>query len=165
MGVSCVCGLAYAGDIPEKETVVPDSSRVSSAECRPSDPKYASLHVIVTGIRDDRGVVRMSLYDSEENYNAKQHSCRYAILPVKNSMAEVVFHRLRPGWYAILLFHDANNNHKFDRVMGIPVERFGFSNNVRPGITGAPAFKETRFRLDAGECVTKTIVLQSLFGG
>ncbi len=157
--------MTYAADIPQNETAVPDSGKVPSGECRPSDPQHACLHVIVTGIRDDKGVVRMSLYDSEENYNAKQHSCRYAIVPVKNARAEVVFHRLRPGWYAILLFHDANNNHKFDRVMGIPVERFGFSNNIRPGITGAPAFKETRFRVGAGECVTQTIGLQSLFGG
>ncbi len=161
----CTLAQAEADRIQAGEYAGPDMGKIASASCQSSDPQHACLHVIVTGIGDKRGVVRMSLYDAEENYNAKQHSCRYAIVPVKNARAEVVFHRLKPGWYAILLFHDANNNHKFDRVMGIPVERFGFSNNVRPGITGAPAFKETRFRLDAGQCVTQTIVLQSLFGG
>ena len=133
------------------------------SDCKTPGPGLACLHVVIKGITENSGVVRMSLYDAEENYDAREQSCRFAIMKVKNFKAEETFNNLKPGWYAILLFHDANNNHKFDRVMGIPAERFGFSNNARPGITGAPGFEQAGFRLEADQCVTHVITLQSLF--
>ncbi len=134
------------------------------SDCQKPDRGLACLHVVISGITENRGVVRMSLYDAEENYNAREHSCRHAVMEVEDFKAGKIFNNLKQGWYAILLFHDANNNHKFDKVMGIPAERFGFSNNVRPGITGAPGFEETRFRLGPDQCVTIEVRLQSLFG-
>ena len=133
------------------------------SDCRVPDRGMACLHVVIKGIKEDSGVVRMSLYDREDTYNAREHSCRFAVMKVKNCRAGEIFNNLKPGWYAILLFHDANDNHEFDRVMGIPVERFGFSNNVRAGITGAPGFEEARFKLEPDQCVTHVISLQSLF--
>ncbi len=137
--------------------------------CGKPDPGFACLHVVVKGMEKATGVVRLSLYDREETYDLRQHSCRYSVMPVRSDedgapFAEEKFNNLKPGWYAILLFHDSNNNGEFDMFLGIPKERFGFSNNVRPGITGTPAFDETKFLLEADRCKTVTIRLQSLFG-
>ena len=47
----------------------------------------------------------------------------------------------------ISLFHDTNGNKKLDQgEYGIPLEKYGFSNNAR-GQMGLPAFKDAAFLL------------------
>ncbi len=137
--------------------------------CGKPAPGLSCLHIVVKGMDKATGVVRMSLYDRKETYDIRKHSCRYSVMPVRLDsdgvpFAEERFNNLGPGWYAILLFHDSNNNGEFDMFLGIPKEKFGFSNNISPRITGSPSFDETRFLLKADRCKTVTIRLQSLFG-
>jgi uncharacterized protein (DUF2141 family) len=49
------------------------------------------------------------------------------------------------GDYGVAVFHDENSNGKMDKnVLGIPLESYGFSNNVR--ITfGPPKWEEAKF--------------------
>lgn len=54
---------------------------------------------------------------------------------------------LPPGTYAISVFLDENGNGKLDQnVIGIPKERFGFSNNPRI-LTGPPSFNDCAVRV------------------
>jgi len=51
------------------------------------------------------------------------------------------------GVYAIGVSHDVNGNRKLDtNFVGIPVEQWGVSNNVRPKLR-APRFDEAAFRV------------------
>ena len=46
---------------------------------------------------------------------------------------------VKPGNYAIAVFHDLNGNGKLDRnLIGLPSEPYGFSNDV--GRRGFPSF-------------------------
>lgn len=54
---------------------------------------------------------------------------------------------LAPGTYAISVFLDKNGNGRLDtNALGIPKERFGFSNNPRI-LTGAPSFNDCAVRV------------------
>ncbi len=54
---------------------------------------------------------------------------------------------LPPGEYAISVFLDENNNERLDQnAIGIPRERFGFSNNPRI-LTGAPSYRDCALRV------------------
>lgn len=54
---------------------------------------------------------------------------------------------LEAGEYAVSTFLDENNNGKLDQnVVGIPKERFGFSNNPRI-LTGAPSYRDCAVRV------------------
>ena len=54
---------------------------------------------------------------------------------------------LPAGEYAISVFLDENNNGKLDQnMLGIPRERFGFSNNPRI-LTGAPSYRDCAVRV------------------
>ena len=47
------------------------------------------------------------------------------------------------GAYALALFHDSNSNGILDKnFLGIPSERYGFSNNVHP-LFSEPSFSST----------------------
>ncbi len=51
--------------------------------------------------------------------------------------------KVKPGAYAIAVFHDANGNGRLDRsLIGLPGEPYGFSNDV--GRHGPPDFGAAR---------------------
>lgn len=53
--------------------------------------------------------------------------------------------KLKPGKYAVAVYHDENGNRKLDRnFTGIPREEYGFSNDAR-GVMSAPDFKDQLF--------------------
>ena len=59
---------------------------------------------------------------------------------------EIYFY-IPDGTYAVTLFIDENNNQKLDKnFVGIPKEKYGFSNNAK-GIMSAPKFKKVKFEL------------------
>lgn len=54
---------------------------------------------------------------------------------------------LPAGEYALSVFLDENNNGRLDQnMLGIPRERFGFSNNPRI-LTGAPSYRDCAVRV------------------
>jgi uncharacterized protein (DUF2141 family) len=54
----------------------------------------------------------------------------------------VVFTNLTPGAYAVIIFHDENDNGKLDKnPLGMPTEAYAISNNARSFLS-APHFKD-----------------------
>jgi len=50
---------------------------------------------------------------------------------------------LKPGKYAVAVFHDLNSNGKMDtNDLGFPIEPFGFSNNASNRTFGPPTFRD-----------------------
>ena len=70
----------------------------------------------------------------------------------------VTFDGVPPGTYAIKMFQDANRNEKFDfNWLGLPYERYGFSNNARPDWMhlSPPKFKAAKIELKPGANATE----------
>lgn len=73
---------------------------------------------------------------------------RHAWAPIQGGRGECFFAGVPPGDYAVTVFHDENDNGKFDmNWMGMPLEGYGFSNNVKPRFK-APSFDECEFHYD-----------------
>lgn len=75
---------------------------------------------------------------------------------VGDSLAAVCrIDNLKPGEYSAFIFQDRNRNGKVDsNLIGVPVEPFGFSNDVRPQmfpIPNVPSWKSTAFTVKPGE--------------
>ena len=57
----------------------------------------------------------------------------------EDMVAKFKVDKLNPGDYVALTFHDKNRNGKLDsNFLGVPVEPFGFSNDVRPQMLPIP---------------------------
>jgi uncharacterized protein (DUF2141 family) len=57
---------------------------------------------------------------------------------------------LPPGRYAIMAYHDANQDGKLNLRLGMfPVEGYGLSNN--PKVFGPPKFADSAFEVAGGE--------------
>lgn len=103
-----------------------------------------TIVVRVTGTADTKGKIRIAVYRSTENFNDSKKADwkgAFSIDPGTTTNCEIPSDAVSDR-VAIAVFHDANNNSKLDRnALGIPTERFGYSNEAR-GKLGPPAFEE-----------------------
>lgn len=103
------------------------------------------LMIKVENIGSQEGKIRIALYDSEDNFLNKEINAG----EVDASLGSVLhkFTNLRPGTYAISLFHDEDGDGKLNsNFMGIPSEPYAFSNNAK-GMFGPPDFDECKFEI------------------
>ena len=91
----------------------------------------------------DLGVVRlaeMCIRDRVGLLNDRARLVGIAMRAIAGTQT-VVFANLKPGTYAVIAFHDANDNGKLDENwLGEPTEGYAFSNNAE-GFLSAPSFK------------------------
>lgn len=77
---------------------------------------------------------------------------------VRINRVQVTFQQVPVGSYAIRAFHDVNSNGELDRSwIGIPSEPYGFSNNVRGGMTGPPDLEEQLFDVSGNTVLNITL--------
>jgi uncharacterized protein (DUF2141 family) len=114
--------------------------------------KAAGIELIISNIRNNKGLIRIGVFDSGDGYPDKP-SISFSL-----SKDTITSGRLRlfipvkqPGMFGLSILDDENENRKMDYRIGIiPREGYGFSNN--PGVTSrkAPPFSETRFNYPGG---------------
>ena len=106
-----------------------------------------SLEMEINNLQSNNGPLYIRILDENEN------PLKVGTSPVINYSARISFDSISPGKYAIQFFHDENENQKMDfNLIGIPKEKFGSSNNVKP-ILGPPKFEKMLFNLTENEKV------------
>jgi uncharacterized protein (DUF2141 family) len=112
----------------------------------------ATLTVRVENVSLKGGNLRLALYD-RAHYDADGDAVADRVVSAKTGPNLVTFDGIEPGEYAIKMFQDANRNEKFDQSwLGLPQERYGFSNNAGPDWLhlGPPRFDAAKIKLKAG---------------
>ncbi len=111
--------------------------------------KAAAIKVEVTGMRNDNGKLGCSLFNGPDGFPRDgSKKFRHAWARIKDGRGECFFSGVPAGDYAVTVFHDENSNEKFDmNWMGMPLEGYGFSNNIKPRFK-APDFDECKFHHD-----------------
>lgn len=113
----------------------------------------ADLHVAVLEGPATPAVLYLALFDSEDAL-ARNQALRSLKVDLQDGAAQVTFHGLPAGRYAIKSFADENHNAKLDtNILGLPTERYGFSNNAM-GRMGPPTFDAAAVQLDADRSIT-----------
>lgn len=122
---------------------------VSGAE---PDNRQGQLQIEVTGLASDQGAMKIALLNSARAFASGENYFRQVRLPIENHRAIWLLTGIPFGEYAVKLYQDKNGNDKLDTVplLGIPLEPYGFSNNVRHAF-GPPDFAEARFTVDRAE--------------
>ncbi|HEX9703510.1 MAG TPA: DUF2141 domain-containing protein [Rhodospirillales bacterium] len=119
----------------------------------------ADLTVEVTGARSAAGAVHFGLYDEARKFPTKHGRIDGFEMAIADGRAVGVFRGLRPGRYAVAVFHDENGNGEFDQgLFGLPLEDYGFSNDARV-FFGPPGFDEAAVPVPA-EGIRITIQLR-----
>ena len=110
--------------------------------------------VEIEGMRNHRGQIHVCLTRNPSHFP----DCREDPEAFRQSVAaashHVQFTGFQPGTYALTVLHDENSNGRMDKVVGVPKEGFGFSQNpiVR---FAAPSFDQVRIALTRRHTDTK----------
>jgi uncharacterized protein (DUF2141 family) len=107
-----------------------------------------NIVVKVEGTRNNKGVVRLALFNKGEGFPTDgQKAIRNISVPASEGAVQMIVEGLPAGRYAISLLHDENENGSLDtNVVGYPKEGYGASNNNLPTFR-APNFDEAAFDL------------------
>ena len=100
-----------------------------------------SLEMEINNLKSNKGPIYIRILDENENPVIVGTS------QVVNYSSRISFDSISSGKYAIQFFHDENENQKMDfNLIGIPKEKFGSSNDVKP-ILGPPKFEKMLFEI------------------
>lgn len=102
-----------------------------------------TITVKVVNVSSDTGKVGFALYDKNSFMTTPLQSSN---IEIKEGISEVKFVNILPGEYAVVCYHDKNNNGKMDfTTNGMPLEDYGASNNVMN--FGPPTFENAKFNV------------------
>jgi uncharacterized protein (DUF2141 family) len=122
------------------------------------DPS-ATLTIRIENVSARGGIVRLGLYERATYPDNDSTPVASADVTAQPGETIITLKHLAPGIYAIETFQDINANGKMDTSwIGLPLEPFGFSRDVRPFL-GKPTFDAVKFTLAPGEN-TQTVHLR-----
>lgn len=95
----------------------------------------------VVNVTSNKGKVGFALYD-KTNFMAEPIQSKNA--KIVDGVSTVTFENVEAGEYAIICYHDKNDNDKMDfQENGMPLEDYGVSNNVLS--FGPPQYEDSKF--------------------
>jgi uncharacterized protein (DUF2141 family) len=117
----------------------------------------ADLKVSVQNFAVKGGTVYVALYDSADAFPQPGKNIAGQFMPVGDGPVAAAFLNLKPGRYAISVFHDENGNGKLDtNLLGVPIERVGFSRDAK-GSFGPPKFDAAAIRVSNSTSIVITL--------
>ena len=145
MKILCFCGLLIIGFI-------------GGLRAQTVASQNGTIKVTVTGFRNGKGNILVSLYNKDKGFPRTQESViQSREVKVMEAGTTVEFTNVVPGTYAISTIHDEDGNREMDsNFLGMPKEGVGTSNNPKSRM-GPPSYKDAQFVIKAGETKTMTI--------
>lgn len=101
-------------------------------------PQTSDLTIVVEGVTlIENSNIMIAVYNNKDAFLDSEQIYKKVEVPVDTTRISYTFTELPPGFYAISLYHDEDNDNEMDRKWyGPPKEGYGFSNNftsnVRP---------------------------------
>jgi uncharacterized protein (DUF2141 family) len=103
-----------------------------------------TIKVSVTNALNDNGTIGFALYN-EANF-MKSQPIKATSAKIENGVSTITFENVPEGIYAIICYHDENDNKRMDfQPNGMPKESYGTSNNVMT--FGPPNFEDSKFEV------------------
>ena len=113
-----------------------------------------TITATVINVASDTGKIGFALYNKT---NFRMKPLQGAESKIVNGKSVVVFENIEAGEYAIICYHDKNNNDKMDfEANGMPLEDYGTTNNVMN--FGPPKFEDAKFTI-----IDKNLTLEIKF--
>jgi uncharacterized protein (DUF2141 family) len=126
-------------------------SATAQAETCEGTPTAARLEVLIEGVKSSVGHIAGSIYPGDPSqFLIKDGALKVWRVPAEAGVTRMcIWLKNGPGVYAFAVYHDANDNGRWDHNLFKGIEGFGFSNNPHT-LFSAPSFDEVKFRADEG---------------
>lgn len=106
------------------------------------------LQVTLNGLQHDRGQVAVAVYSDAKSFRKDNQAFTARKAKAEAGTVTVTFDDVPPGRYAVLAYHDENDNGRLDLRFGMfPTEGYGLSNN--PKVMGPPSYEDSAFAVTA----------------
>lgn len=107
----------------------------------------ADLKVIIPNIKKVVGNIHIGIFNNKQAHLKEGQQIKSVKVKVTNKSATYTFKGLEAGSYSVAIYHDQNEDGVCNtNALGIPTERYGFSNNVKP-LLKAPSFDQTKVNI------------------
>ncbi|MEY3053163.1 MAG: hypothetical protein RLY31_2948 [Bacteroidota bacterium] len=111
----------------------------------PDSPSAGTLSLRISGISPAKGILRIALFRSPDDFMQTDLADRHSILVSKYPEMTAVIPDLPFGTYALAVFQDENENGVLDKnLLGIPSEPYAFSGQPASKWR-IPSFDQCRF--------------------
>lgn len=119
-----------------------------------SAAKKSVLAIEVAGFRNEKGILKLSLFNSAEGFPGQyEKAFKTMAVEIKGATVTAQFTDIPAGEYAVSIIHDENDNHLLDTgIFGIPAEGVGASNNPKGG---PPKYQDAKFVFDGKNILLK----------
>lgn len=118
-----------------------------------------TLVFTVRGLRSDVGSLAGGIYSDPRVWTHEGGQVATCRAPIRGGIARCVIQAPGPGTYAFAFLHDEDGDGRM-RVdaFGMPQEGYGFGNDARPGLGGAPSFVSASVQLSPGARVEQAVI-------
>jgi uncharacterized protein (DUF2141 family) len=114
-------------------------------------PTGTKLDIVVDGVRSDQGLMTVTIYPPDRDKFLKANGeIGVWRIPSQTPSTEMCVWVPTPGPYAVAVYDDLNENHRFDHSLVAPLEPYGFSNNPRV-LLGPPSAGAAKIDVAEGE--------------
>ncbi|TXD47209.1 DUF2141 domain-containing protein [Polaribacter sp. IC073] len=121
-----------------------------------SNNPQLTLHI--SNIEKMEGKIRIGVFNKKEGFLKEGKSFKAYLIEVDENSETIIIRDLPKGAYAISLYHDVNSDNVCNRnFFGIPKEKYGFSNNIKPKLS-APKYKDCKFLLKSDTILDITLL-------
>lgn len=114
----------------------------------PTKPRAYRLDVKLDRVILHTGKIMIAVYDNQHDFLIKPAIKRTVLLT--NIKHTIVFTNLKGGEYAVTLFQDLDGDGKLNKVLSVPTEPYGLSNNP----DNFPNWSETKFTINQNKLIT-----------
>lgn len=120
-------------------------------------PTEGTLAVNAEGFENATGKAYFHLFSNGEAWPEPGKALDHQVARIRDGKAKVVFKKVKPGTYAVSVFHDHNNNGELDFSwfpLPGPAEGVGASNDA-PASLGPPKWNDAKFSVGkTGKVIT-----------
>jgi uncharacterized protein (DUF2141 family) len=103
------------------------------------------MTVMVDGFKESKGKLMVGIYNSDSTFMKK--TFRGIMADIEDATLGFTLD-MPPGEYALVIYHDLNENGKLDTgLFGIPTEKYGFSNNAKGLMGRPPSYQKAKIEL------------------
>ena len=156
VAAAALAGAALSAFMPSELTTAAAALHQAAFDGRPS------LTVRVVYPANSAGEVWVGLFDGQSGFDARNAWVSHTLAADADELV-AVFENVPDGEYGVIAFHDSNADGELNfGFMGIPEERYGFSNNPRPRFRPAN-WSEARFEVSETGAREITIELMGAF--
>ncbi len=122
-----------------------DTDIVVESSMSVNSPLVENLSIHVSLLKAIPSVLNITIYGTNNEFPSTSDYLKTYKFKINSSKYTAVLKGVKYGTYAIAMYQDENNSGQINKnILGVPTERYGFSQNYVPKIS-APSFDDCKF--------------------